>query len=139
VEVIVRKSQTPVKRRNLATLERRRPRGLAWRPRRHWGRVWRRGSLDTVGRPPQSRRPGAPQRTPAMALGLTDHGWRAREESGLQGPPDPARTQETDARRARLLLPALPDQPPGRTPAPPAGKTTKKEAAPLPTAACEAR
>jgi hypothetical protein len=70
-----------------------------------------------------------------MAIGLTDHVWSYREYIWLQVHTDPALTKEMDDRMARLLISALQDQPTGRTQAPPAEKTTKKEAAPLPKAA----
>jgi len=70
-----------------------------------------------------------------MAIGLTDHVWSYREYIWLQVHTDPALTKQMDERMARLLIPALQDPPAGRTQAPPAGKTTKKEVAPLPKAA----
>jgi IS1 family transposase len=121
--------------RGLVAPLRRRTRCLSWSHRRHRGRVWLMVSLYNFVMPHKSLRQGRTQRTPAMAIGLTDHVWSYREYIWLQVHTDPARTKEMDDRMARLLISALQDQPTGRTQAPPAEKTTKKEAAPLPKAA----
>ena len=77
-------------------------------------------------------------RTPAMAIGLPDHIWSYREYILLPVHTDPVLTKQMDAQIARLLTPALQDQPLGRTPAPPHAETLEeheKEAIPLPKAA----
>lgn len=117
--------------RGLVAPLRRRTRGLSWRPLRHRGRVWLMVSLYNFVMPHKSLRQGRTQRTPALAMGLTDHVWSYREYIWLQVHTDPALMKQMDDRMARLLIPALQDQLAGRTQASPAGKTTKKEAAPL--------
>jgi hypothetical protein len=74
-------------------------------------------------------------RTPAMAIGLTDHVWSYREYIWLPVHADPILTQQLDERIAHLLTPALQDPPPGRTHARPAVGTNEKEAVPRPKAA----
>jgi hypothetical protein len=91
-------------------------------------------SLSNLVMPPKSRRQGRTQRTPAMAIGLTNHVWSYREYIWLPVHTDLALTKQMDEQMARLLIPALQDQSAGRTLAPPAGKTNKKEAVPLPKA-----
>ena len=85
--------------------------------------------------PHKSLRQGRTQRTPAMAIGLTDHVWSYREYIWLPVHADLSLTKQMEERLARLLIPALQDQPVGRAQAPPAGKTNEKEATPLPKAA----
>jgi hypothetical protein len=85
--------------------------------------------------PHKSLHQGRTQRTPAMAIGLTDHGWSYREYIWLPVHTDRVLAQQMDEQIAQLLIPALQDQPTGRTQAPPAGKTNKKEATSLPKAA----
>ena len=97
--------------------------------------LWLMVSLYNFVMPHKSLRQGRTQRTPAMAIGLTDHVWSYREYIWLQVHTDPALTKQMDERVTHLLIPALQDQSVGRTQAPPARKTTKKEAAPLPKAA----
>src|SRR5215475_12394254 len=48
-------------------------------------------------------RQGRTPRTPAMAIGLTDHGWSSRESLWLPVPTAPVLTQQMDERIARLL------------------------------------
>jgi IS1 family transposase len=117
--------------RGLVAPLRRRTRCLSWSHLRHRGRVWLMVSLYNFVMPHKSLRQGRTQRTPAMAIGLTDHVWSYREYIWLQVHTDPALTKQMDERMARLLIPALQDQSAGRTQAPPAGKTNKKEATPL--------
>jgi len=117
--------------RGLVAPLRRRTRCLSWSHRRHRGRVWLMVSLYNFVMPHKSLRQGRTQRTPAMAIGLTDHVWSYWEYIWLQVHTDPALTKQMDERIARLLIPALQGQPVGRAQAPPAGKTTQKEAAPL--------
>jgi IS1 family transposase len=121
--------------RGLVAPLRRRTRCLSWSPLRHRGRVWLMVSLSNLVMPPKSRRQGRTQRTPAMAIGLTNHVWSYREYIWLPVHTDLALTKQMDEQMARLLIPALQDQSAGRTRAPPAGKTNKKEAVPLPKAA----
>ena len=61
--------------RGLVAPLRRRPRCLSWSHTRHRGQVWLVGSLYTFGMPHKSLRQGRTPRTPAMAIGLTDHMW----------------------------------------------------------------
>jgi hypothetical protein len=122
-------------RRGLVAPLRRRTRCLSWSPTRHRGKVWLMVSLYNCVMPHQSLRQGRTHRPPAMAIGLTDPVWRSREYSWRPVHTDPVLTKQRDERIARLLIPALQDQPAGRAPAPPAGKTNEKEAAPLPKAA----
>jgi len=121
--------------RGLVAPLRRRTRCLSWSHPRHRGRVWLLVSLYNFVMPHKSLRQGRTQRTPAMAIGLTDHVWSYREYVWLQVHTDPVLTKQMDERMARLLIPALQDQPAGRIQAPPAGETSEKEAAPLPNAA----
>ena len=121
--------------RGLVAPLRRRTRCLSWSPTRHRGKVWLMVSLYNFVMPHKSLRQGRTQRTPAMAIGLTDHVWSYREYIWLPVHTDLVLTKQMDERIARLLIPALQDQPAGRAQAPPAGKTNEKEAAPLPKAA----
>jgi hypothetical protein len=92
--------------------------------------------------PHKSLRQGCPQRTPVMALGLTDHGWSYREYIWLPVHTAPGLTTQRDERMARRLTPALQAQPLGRTQAPPPGEVIQeheKETPPLPKAAAGAR
>ena len=122
-------------RRGLVAPLRRRTRCLAWSPRRHRGRGWLMVSLYNFVMPHKSLRQGRTQRPPAMAIGLTNHVWSYREYIWLPVHTALALTKQMDEQMARLLLPALQNQSAGRTRAPPAGKTNKKEAVPLPKAA----
>ena len=73
-----------------------------------------------------------------MAIGLTDHVWSYQEYRWLPVHTDPVLTKQMDERIARLLTPALQDQPLGRTQAPPpveVREAHEKETAPLPKAA----
>ena len=121
--------------RGLGAPLRRRTRGLAWRPLRHRGRVWLMVSLYNFVMPHRSLRQDRTQRTPAMAIGLTDHVWSYREYLWGPGHTDRAITKQRDEQMAPLLIPALQDQSTARTLVPPARKTNKKEAVPLPKAA----
>lgn len=121
--------------RGLVAPLRRRTRCLSWSPTRHRGKVWLLVSLSNFVLPHKSLRQGRTQRTPAMAIGLTDHVWSYREYIWLPVHTDLVLAKQLEERLARLLIPALQDQPVGRTQAPPAGKTNKKEATPLPKAA----
>jgi hypothetical protein len=107
--------------RGLVAPVRRRPRGLSWSRPRHRGRVWLLVRLYHFVMPHKSRRQGRTQRTPAMAIGLTDHVWSSQEYLWLPGHAAPALTQQMDERSAHLLSPALQDQPRSRkqVPSPP--------------------
>jgi hypothetical protein len=65
--------------RGLVAPLRRRTRCLSWSHCRHRGRVWLMVSLYNFVMPHKSLRQGHTQRTPAMAIGLTDHVWSYRE------------------------------------------------------------
>jgi hypothetical protein len=124
--------------RGLVAPLRRRSRCLSWCRTRHRGKVWLLVSLYNFVMPHKSLRQGRTPRTPAMAIGLTDHVWSCREYIWLPVHPDPVLTKQMDERLARLLTPALPDQPRGRPQAPPpveAREEHTKEAVPLPKAA----
>ena len=124
--------------RGLVAPLRRRTRCLSWSRTRHRGKVWLVVSLYNFVMPHKSLRQGRTLRTPAMAIGLTDHIWSYREYIWLPVHTDPVLTKQMDERMARLLTPALQDHPRGRTQAPPPVGTIEaheKEAAPLPNAA----
>jgi IS1 family transposase len=124
--------------RGLVAPLRRRTRCLSWSHTRHRGKVWLVVSLYNFVMPHKSLRQGRTQRTPAMARGLTDHVGSYREYVWLPVHPDPVRTKQMDEQIARLLTPALQDQPLGRTQASVTIETIEepdKEVAPLPKAA----
>jgi hypothetical protein len=123
--------------RGLVAPLRRRTRCLSWSRPRHRGKVWLLVRLYNVVMPHKSLRQGRTPRTPAMAIGLTDHVWSYRESIGLPVHTDPVLTKQMDERIARLLTPALQGQPRGRTQAPPVEtvEAHEKEAASLPKAA----
>jgi len=124
--------------RGLVAPLRRRTRCLSWRRTRQRGKVWLVVSLYNFVMPHKSLRQGRTPRTPAMAIGLTDHGWSYREYIWLPVHTDPVLTKQMDDRIARLLTPALQDQPLGRTQALPPVEVIEepeKETAPLPQAA----
>jgi hypothetical protein len=124
--------------RGLVAPLRRRTRCLSWSHTRHRGKVWLVVSLYNFVMPHKSRRQGRTPRTPARAIGLTDHIWSYGEYVWLPVHPAPVFTKQMDERIARLLTPALQDQPLGRKQAPTQIETraeNDKEAAPLPKAA----
>ena len=124
--------------RGLVAPLRRRTRCVSWIATRHRGRIWLLVSLYNFVMPHKSLRQGRTRRTPAMAIGLTDHLWSYQEYIWLPVHTDPVLTQQMDERIARLLPPALQEQPLGRTQAPPPGEVIaehEKETAPLPKAA----
>ena len=122
--------------RGLVAPLRRRTRCLSWSPARHRGRLWLMVSLYNFVMPHKSLRQGRTLRTPAMAIGLTDHVWSYREYIWLPVHTDPALTKQMDERMAQLLTPALQDHPRSITQAPPHREEEKeKEATPLPKAA----
>ena len=101
--------------RGLGAPRRRRTRCLSWSRIRHRGKVWLMVSLYNFVLPHKSLRQGRTPRTPAMAIGLTDHVWSYREYIWLPVHTTPALTQPLDDRIRQLLTPALQDQPRGRT------------------------
>ena len=122
--------------RGLVAPLRRRTRCLSWSRTRHRGKVWLMVSLYNFVMPHKSLCQGRTPRTPAMAIGLTDHVWSYEEYIWLPVHTDPVLTQQMDERIARLLTPALQDQPGSRTQAPThTEEEPEKEAAPLPKAA----
>jgi len=124
--------------RGLVAPLRRRTRCLSWSRGRHRGKVWLVVSLYNFVMPHKSLRQGRTPRTPAMAIGLTDHVWSYREYIWLPVHADPVLTKQMDEQLTRLLAPALQAQPLGRTQAPPPVKgreEREKETAPLPKAA----
>ena len=122
--------------RGLGAPLRRRTRCLSWSRARHRGKVWVMVSLSNVVLPHKSLRQGHTLRTPAMAIGLTDHVWSSREYIWLPVHTDPTLTKQMDEQMAQLLTPALQDQPGSSTQAPThVEEEQEKEAAPLPTAA----
>jgi IS1 family transposase len=123
--------------RGLVAPLRRRTRCLSWSRPRHRGKVWLLVSLYNFVMPHKSLRQGRTPRTPAMAIGLTDHVWSYREYIWLPVHTDPVLTMQMDERIARLLTPALQGQPRGKTQTPPVETVEEpaKEAASLPKAA----
>jgi IS1 family transposase len=124
--------------RGLVAPLRRRTRCLSWSHTRHRGKVWLVVSLYNFVMPHKSLRQGRTPRTPAMAIGLTDHIWSYREYIWLPVHTDPVLTKQMDERLARLLTPALQEPPMGRTQAPMQAEIVaenEKEAASLPKAA----
>jgi IS1 family transposase len=101
--------------RGLVAPLRRRTRCLSWSRSRHRGKVWLMVSLYNFVLPHKSLRQGRTPRTPAMAIGLTDHVWSYREYIWLPVHANPALTQQLDDRIRQLLTPAVQDQPRGRT------------------------
>ena len=101
--------------RGLVAPLRRRTRCLSWSRSRHRGKVWLLVSLYNFVLPHKSLRQGRTQRTPAMAIGLTDYVWSYREYVWLPVHTDPALTRQLDDRIRQLLTPALQDQLRGRT------------------------
>jgi len=70
--------------------------------------VWLRGNPSNFVMPHKSLRQGRTPRTPAMAIGLTDHVWSYRESIWLPVHADPILTKQMDGRITQLLTPALP-------------------------------
>jgi hypothetical protein len=93
--------------RGLVAPLRRRTRCLSWSRLRHWGKVWLMVSLYNFVLPHKSLRQGRTLRTPAMAIGLTDHGWSYREYIWLPVHTEPVLRQQMEARITHLLTPAL--------------------------------
>ena len=122
--------------RGLVAPLRRRTRCLSWSWGRHRGRLWLMVSLYNFVMPHKSLRQGRTRRTPAMAIGLTDHIWSYREYIWLQVHADPVLRQQMDAQIEHLLTPALQGHPDG---SPPANllrtETKRRKAKPIPKAA----
>jgi hypothetical protein len=122
--------------RGLVAPLRRRTRCLSWSRVRHRERLWLMVSLYNFVTPHKSLRQGHTRRTPAMAIGLTDHVWRYREYSWLPGHADPVLRRQMNARIERLLTPALPGHPEGSPPANlPTTEARRRKARPIPKAA----
>ena len=102
--------------RGLVAPLRRRTRCLSWSRGRHQGRLWLLVSLYNFVRPHKSLRQGRTRRTPAMAIGLSDHIRSYREYIWLPVHQAPVLTRQMEERIARLLTPALQDQPKRRMP-----------------------
>ena len=122
--------------RGLVAPLRRRTRCLSWSWGRHRGRLWLMISLYNFVMPHKSLRQGRTRRTPAMAIGLTDHIWSYREYIWLPVHADPVLRQQMDAQIEHLLPPALQGHPDG---SPPANllrtETRRRKAKPIPKAA----
>jgi transposase-like protein len=112
--------------RGLVAPLRRRSRSLSWSRSRHRGKVWLMVRLYNFVMPHKSLRQGRTSRTPAMAIGLTDHVWSYREYLWLPVHADPVLHQQLEDRVRHLLTPALQDQPSSRKQAkPPTGELNK--------------
>ena len=119
--------------RGLVAPLRRRTRCLSWSRARHRGRLWLMVSLYNFVMPHKSLRQGHRPRTPAMAIGLTDHVWSYREYSWLPVHPDPGLRQQMETRLTHLLTPALQAPPRDNTleqPSPREAKEDKSGAVP---------
>lgn len=95
--------------RGLVAALRRRTRCLSWSLTRHRGRIWLFVDLYHFVLPHKSLRQRHRSRTPAMAIGLTDHVWSYRESLWLPVHEDHKKQQDMDQRVQALLTPALPD------------------------------
>jgi hypothetical protein len=123
--------------RGLGAPLRRRTRCVSWIATRQRGRIWLLVSLYNFVMPHKSLRQGRTRRTPAMAIGLTDHVWSYQEDIWLPVHTDPVLTKQMDEQMARLLPPALQAHPLGRPQAPPPVELIEEhenETAPLPKA-----
>ena len=119
--------------RGLVAPLRRRTRCLSWSQARHRGRLWLMVSLYNFVMPHKSLQQGHTPRTPAMAIGLTDHVWSYREYIWLPVHTDPVLRQQMEARITHLLTPALQAPPGDHTVAkspPGKGKEDKSDAVP---------
>ena len=112
--------------RGLVAPLRRRTRCLSWSRARHRGKVWVMVSLYNFVRPHKSLRQGRTSRTPAMAIGLTDHVWSYREYIWFPVHADLALHQQLEDRIRHLLTPALQDQPSSRKQVQAPGAESKK-------------
>ena len=122
--------------RGLVAPLRRRTRCLSWSWGRHRGRLWLMVSLYNFVMPHKSLRQGRTRRTPAMAIGLTDHIWSCREYILVPVHAGPVLRQQMDEQIEHLLPPALQGHPDG---SPPANllrtETRRRKAKPIPKAA----
>ena len=107
---------------------RRRTRCLSWSADRHQGRIWLIVSLYNWVLPHQSLRQGRQRRTPAMAIGLTDHVWSYTEYIWHPVHEDLEGKWQMDQRIEAALTPALLDEKETKANAPP--KKTKKKRKP---------
>jgi len=122
--------------RGLVAPLRRRTRCLSWSRVRHRGRLWLMVSLYNFVMPHRSLRQGRTRRTPAMAIGLTDHVWSYREYIWLPLHADLGLRRQIDERIERLLIPALQGYPEGSPQANlPRTKARRGKAKPIPKAA----
>ena len=122
--------------RGLVAALRRRTRCLSWSAKRHRGRVWLMVSLYNFVIPHKSLKLGSKKRTPAMAIGLTDHVWTYGEYIWMPVHHDPSLQKEMDQRIEQLLTPAASDAIIEINPAKfPSKRTKKKRAKPLRKAA----
>jgi IS1 family transposase len=99
--------------RGLVAPLRRRTRCLSWSRGRHRGRLWLLGRLYNFVMPHKSLRQGRTRRTPAMAIGLTDHVWSYREYVWLPVHADPVLRRQRGEQIERLLILALQGPPEG--------------------------
>src|SRR5256886_642539 len=121
--------------RGLVAPLRRRTRCLSWSRVRHRGRLWLMVSLSNFVMPHKSLRQGRTRRTPAMAIGLTDHVWSYREYIWLPVHADPVLRQQVDEQIECLLTPALQEYPEGSPPANLSRTETRRgKAKPIPKA-----
>jgi transposase-like protein len=122
--------------RGLVAPLRRRTRCLSWSRGRHRGRLWLMVSLYNFVMPHKSLRQGHTRRTPAMAIGLTNHVWSYREYIWLPVHADPVLRQQMDEQIEHRLTPALQGYPEGSPPANlPRTETRRGKAKPIPKAA----
>ena len=112
--------------RGLVAALRRRTRCLSWSQERHRGRIWLILSLYNWVLPHRSLQQGRKQRTPAMALGLTDHVWSYTEYIWLPVHEDLKGKQRLQEQVDHLLIPALPDTARAKAGSKRAPPTTKK-------------
>ena len=97
--------------RGLIAPMRRRSRCLSWSASRHRGRLWLLVDLYNFLMPHKSLSKGKHPRTPAMAIGLTDHVWTYREYMWLPIHPDEVLQAQMEKQIEHLLIPALEDIP----------------------------
>ena len=81
-------------------------------------------SLSNFVMPHKSLRQGRTLRTPAMAIGLTDHVWSYRDYIWMPVHEDPALQQQMEERIAHLLTPSSPKETTGEE----GGKPRRKAA-----------
>jgi IS1 family transposase len=113
--------------RGLIAPLRRRTRCLSRCPSRHKGRLWLVVDLYNFVMPHRSLRQGQQHRTPAMALGLSDHVWTYRDYIWLPVHPDQLLRRQMNEHIQHLLTPALEDTPCTYTCRKPPSSETKQE------------